>query len=194
MMIHAECYLGAYNQWCWCACNHIHMYSLCLCGDRIRGGGWGITTHPHFVIPLVLYSGMWFPTLSWRIKTLGDRFIWCKFLVNLNVCHWHITLLQMVHGPAGQMLHFIINIVRDWLWAAWPRGQSSCPSKVKNFHFSTLSRPALGPIQPPIQWVPGALSFGVKWQEYEANHSPPTSAEVKKTLIYTSTTPYVFMV
>jgi hypothetical protein len=27
----------------------------------------------------------------------------------------------------------------------------------------------------------------------EADHSPPTSAEVKKTWMYTSTPPYVFM-
>jgi hypothetical protein len=27
----------------------------------------------------------------------------------------------------------------------------------------TASRTALGPTQPPIQWVPGALSLGVKW-------------------------------
>jgi hypothetical protein len=32
-----------------------------------------------------------------------------------------------------------------------------------------------------------------KRQGLEADHSPPTSAEVKKTLIYTSTTSYVFM-
>jgi hypothetical protein len=29
-------------------------------------------------------------------------------------------------------------------------------------YFTTASRTALGPIQPPIQWVPGALSLGVK--------------------------------
>jgi hypothetical protein len=34
---------------------------------------------------------------------------------------------------------------------------------------------------------------GIKRPEREANHSPPTSAEVKKTRIYTLTPPYVFM-
>jgi hypothetical protein len=28
--------------------------------------------------------------------------------------------------------------------------------------FSSVSRPALGPTQPPIQWVTGVLSSGVK--------------------------------
>jgi hypothetical protein len=46
---------------------------------------------------------------------------------------------------------------------------------------------------PPIEWVPGALSPGVKWQGREADHSSPTSAEVKKIWIYTSTPPYAFM-
>jgi hypothetical protein len=34
---------------------------------------------------------------------------------------------------------------------------------------------------------------GVKQQEREADHSPPTSAEVKKIWFYTSILPYVFM-
>jgi hypothetical protein len=55
------------------------------------------------------------------------------------------------------------------------------------------SRPALGPTQPPIQWVSGALSPGIKRPGREADYSPPTTAEVKKTWIYISTTPYVFM-
>jgi hypothetical protein len=43
----------------------------------------------------------------------------------------------------------------------------------------------LGSTLPPIQWVPAALSPGVKRQEREANHSPPTSAKIKKMWIYT---------
>jgi hypothetical protein len=46
--------------------------------------------------------------------------------------------------------------------------------------FTTASRTALGPTQPPIQWVPGALSLGVKRPRREADHSPPSSAEVKE--------------
>jgi hypothetical protein len=65
------------------------------------------------------------------------------------------------------------------------------PSRARIFSMS--SRPVLGPTQPPIQWVPGAISAGVKRPGHEVDHSPPTSAEVKKTWIYISIPPYVFM-
>jgi hypothetical protein len=67
-------------------------------------------------------------------------------------------------------------------------------SRVKNFLLSTSSRTALGSTQPPIHWVPVALSPGVKRAGCEADHSPLASAEVKKMWIYTSIPPYAFMV
>jgi hypothetical protein len=73
------------------------------------------------------------------------------------------------------------------------RGRCSSPGRVKNFFFSTSSRPTLGLTQPPIQWVPGALSPGIKRLGREADHSPPISAEVKKTWLYTAISPHVFM-
>jgi hypothetical protein len=73
------------------------------------------------------------------------------------------------------------------------RSRSSSPGRVKYFLFSKSSRLALRSTQPPIQWVPGALSTGVKQLGREVDHSPPTSAEVKKMWIYTSTPPYAFM-
>jgi hypothetical protein len=53
------------------------------------------------------------------------------------------------------------------------------PAGVGIFLFTTASRTALGPTQPPIQWVPGALSLEVKRSE-RADHVPPSSAEVKE--------------
>jgi hypothetical protein len=47
------------------------------------------------------------------------------------------------------------------------------------FPLSTAFRQALGPSQPPIHWTPVALSPGVKGPGLEADHSPPSSAEVK---------------
>jgi hypothetical protein len=41
--------------------------------------------------------------------------------------------------------------------------------------------------------VTGALSPPVKQPGLEADHSPPTRAEIKKSRIYTSTPPYAFM-
>jgi hypothetical protein len=55
------------------------------------------------------------------------------------------------------------------------------------FLFTTASIPALGPTQPPIQWVRGALFRGVKWPGREADYSAPSSAEVKNAWSYTST-------
>jgi hypothetical protein len=50
-------------------------------------------------------------------------------------------------------------------------GWSSSPGRVNNFVFSTLSRPALGSKQPPIQRVPWeAVSPGMKRPGREADH------------------------
>jgi hypothetical protein len=60
------------------------------------------------------------------------------------------------------------------------------------FLFTTVSRLALGPTQPPIQWVPGALSLGVKQLEHEVDHSPPSSAKVKDAWNCTSIPPVCY--
>jgi hypothetical protein len=60
------------------------------------------------------------------------------------------------------------------------------------FLFTTASRTALGPTQPPIQWVPGVLSLEVKRPGREADHSHPSSADVKECVelyLHSSNTP-----
>jgi hypothetical protein len=64
------------------------------------------------------------------------------------------------------------NWLGDWGFESW--------KGLGIFLLTTASRPALGPTQPPIQWVPGALSLVVKRSGRVADHSPPSSAEVKE--------------
>jgi hypothetical protein len=51
------------------------------------------------------------------------------------------------------------------------------------FLYATGLRPTFGLNKPPIQWVLGALLSGVMRLGREANHSPPSSAEVARCLI-----------
>jgi hypothetical protein len=62
--------------------------------------------------------------------------------------------------------------------------------------FSLLDRIQTGSGAHPAPYpmgTGGAISSGVKRLCREADHSPPTSAELKNTEIYTSTPPYAFM-
>jgi hypothetical protein len=65
-------------------------------------------------------------------------------------------------------------------------------SRQEIFLLATASRLALGPTQSPIQWVLAVLS-GVKQMGCEADHSPPSSAKVKKEWSYTSNPQHIFM-
>jgi len=50
-----------------------------------------------------------------------------------------------------------------------------------------VSRPVLGTTHPPIQLVPWAVSLGVNRPGREADHSLPSSTEVKNAWSHTST-------
>jgi hypothetical protein len=53
------------------------------------------------------------------------------------------------------------------------------PAGQRIFPLTSVSRPALRPTQPPVQWIPGVLSPGVKARPgRDADHLPPSSAEV----------------
>jgi hypothetical protein len=101
------------------------------------------------------------------------------------ICHYIFVVLLSFHYflPPSFLSCFLYLLLSINL----------CPGKVKNVLFSTSSRPALRSTQPPIQWVPGDVSSGIKRPGREADHSPPASAEVKKMWINTSTLPYAYM-
>jgi hypothetical protein len=67
-------------------------------------------------------------------------------------------LLRLLKLLAYVIIFWVASRCNDLLRAERPRGRSSSPGMVKNFHFSMSSRPVLGTTQPPIQWVPGPLS------------------------------------
>jgi hypothetical protein len=104
--------------------------------------------------------------------------------------------------PSHVFLVFQVDVLEEvsppkWclLWG-WTIGVLGFDSRrgLGIFIFTIASRTALGPTQPPIQWVPGALSLGVKRLGREADHSSPCSADFKNAWSYTSTLQYVFMV
>ena len=53
--------------------------------------------------------------------------------------------------------------------------------------FYKTSRQAVGPSQPPIQFLLGSLSLGEKLPGHEGDHSPPSSVEVKNEWSYVAT-------
>jgi hypothetical protein len=74
-------------------------------------------------------------------------------------------------------------VIRVWGFDSW--------WGLEIFLFSTMFRPTLEPTQPPIQWILGALSPGVKWLGHEADHSLPSSAKVKNMWCFTSIPVYL---
>jgi hypothetical protein len=64
-------------------------------------------------------------------------------------------------------------------WTIWVLGFDSWWG-LGIFLFTTMSRMDLEPTQPPIQWVPGALSLGAKRPGRETDHSTPSSSKVKE--------------
>jgi hypothetical protein len=67
------------------------------------------------------------------------------------------------------------------------------PAGAGNFSLHHRVQNGSGPNQTPIQWVPGAISLGVKRPGREAHHALPSNAELNNAWRYTSTPHYVFM-
>jgi hypothetical protein len=69
----------------------------------------------------------------------------------------------------------------DGLWGGRPVFDSR---QCKILLFSTASKRTLGLTQPPIQWVPGTLSAGLKRQGHEADHSLHVASRSREAKLY----------
>jgi hypothetical protein len=121
----------------------------------------------------------------------------CSFDVEISIQQLNRYRSSRIdHAQAGSStlrsnIHILINFISRaviaqsvWYWAA--TGQTiavlwfDSQRGLGIFLFTTASRTALGPTQPPIQWVLGSLSLGIKRPGRAADHSRPSSAEVKE--------------
>jgi hypothetical protein len=103
---------------------------------------------------------------SFVFTGLNKIAVFCMHLPNT-----YLSQISVLHLGLPQVI--LNRRTIGWLWFESRRG-------LEIFPFDTAFRPVLGPIQPPIQWVPGSLSLGVKRPGREADYSPPSSAQVKE--------------
>jgi hypothetical protein len=83
-------------------------------------------------------------------------------------------------GHAHEELHNVYFSPKRWAMG-WTIGVLGFDSRRGlGIILITVSRTVLGPTQPPMQGVPGALSLVVKRPMREADHSYPSNAEVKE--------------
>jgi hypothetical protein len=118
----------------------------------------------------------------------------CPAVIRLKIILLHVIILQNKSLTNLIKSHNSLVGIATRLWA----GRSGFKGSIRGrswgmFLFITVSRPALWPTQPLMQWVPGALFLGVKRPGREADHSPPCNSEVKNAWSCTSTPQYVFM-
>jgi len=113
---------------------------------------------------------------------LKEFCIWNALKMILN----RSSLLHISYWEPGSSVNVVTKVWVGWLgFDSW-QGQVS-------FLITSISRPVLGPTKPLILWVLRVLSLGVKQPGHEADHSPPSSAEIKNAWSCTSTPPYIFM-
>jgi hypothetical protein len=134
---------------------------------------------PKCHVPFKVCAQLWTAFFIFRSRLIvtGLARVYSVLIVVRNIPDSHHTRSpaknssKPLERPFRPWLPSVVNRQRysDWLRAGRPSGRSSSPSRVKNFLFSTSSRPALRPTQPSVQWVPRALSPGVKQQRREAD-------------------------
>jgi hypothetical protein len=128
------------------------------------------------------------PSDNVLVYILQLTWIQVRYIIYIQEVYNFWTIFVTTAQTAPQLYKSILNTETGL------HDGGSIPGRFWNvFLLTTASRTVLGPTQPSIQRLSGALSLGVKRPEREVDHSPPSSAEVKNTWSYTSTPQYAFM-
>jgi hypothetical protein len=110
----------------------------------------------------------WRVSTPWCLSCSARHFPEYPILLKGSLYRWECSLLQWSQDSR-------VSIVTGYRLD----GRGSIPCRGRIFLFSTMSRLAPGPTQPLIQWVLGTIFPRVKWPGREADHSRPSSDEVK---------------
>jgi hypothetical protein len=121
------------------------------------------------------------PSLLWYFFLISNKPLYVEN--EITRLQYYSKYVQLCHFSEASILTFIDYKLRDCSvgivtgYGLDYRGSGvRFPAKGRNFFFSTASIPALDLTHPPIQWVQGALSPGVKRPGRESDPSPPSSA------------------
>jgi hypothetical protein len=88
------------------------------------------------------------------------------------MCVFKLSFAIIVVRSQGCSVSVVSDYGLDDRGSILSRGESIFP-------LASVSRPAVGPTQPPVQWVPGVPSQGRKTQpRSDTDHSPPSSYEI----------------
>jgi hypothetical protein len=155
---------------------------------------------PRSIVKRVNLENTFAVELLWVYRIVTTRWIMSHMMTQRDLKVARPAILGSVSPePPSTLLHVpgmhVIKSKSDDLHLSWTIVVLGFDSRrgLGIFRFTTASRTALGPTQPPTWWVPWAFCLGVKRTRREADHSLPSSAEVKNSWSYTSTPQYVFM-
>jgi hypothetical protein len=108
--------------------------------------------------------------------------------VHFVTCLSFISALKVFIHYHSLPFRSIRNCVIDRPVTFIYRNTIMSPRQGQKIHPTSASRPALGPTQPPVQWVPGALSLGVK---HGRTTHPLLVSCLRKSRSYTSFPPSI---
>jgi hypothetical protein len=103
-----------------------------------------------------------------------------------------VTYYKLPKLPVWRTVSFFIYKYFDNNYSCIGRWMFDPRQGQRIFLLASAPRPALGPTQPPIQWVPGVLSLGVKHGRgvMLTNH-PHLVSRLRMSMSYTSSPPHV---